>query len=482
MVWVGGIFPACVSAQNDNGVLARLADQVSQLSAQMAALQAQLGDSRRESEDLKRELAALRQEVMTLRPEAVPVPAAAQELAREEDRQLLEAKVEDQYQTKVESSSKYRVKLSGLLMMNVFANKGSVDQLELPGFAAFRAPGESGGSFGASVRQSVFGLDVEGPTFLGARTRGDVRVDFFGGIPATLDGTLSGVVRMRTANIKLDWTNHSVTAGQDVPFVSPLNPTSLATTAYPAFYWSGNLWNWIPQIHVDHRFTVAPSTQLELQWGVMNPSTGETLPDIDSRSSNAGERSRVPSYAARLGMKRNSGTRQATAGIGGYYSRQHWGYSRRVDSWAATADWDLPFARFFSLSGELYRGRAMAGLGGGISTSVLFSGPLDSAATSTLPVDVAGGWAQLKFKPLQKLEFNGAFGGDFPYAHPRRKGFGLGPGEYGPSRNTSGFANVILQPRTSLMFSLEYRKLWTSPFDRPQRKASHISLGAGVVF
>jgi len=39
---------------------------------------------------------------------------------------LLAAKVEDQYQSKVESASKYRVRLSGIALMNLFSNQGAV--------------------------------------------------------------------------------------------------------------------------------------------------------------------------------------------------------------------------------------------------------------------------------------------------------------------------------------------------------------------
>jgi len=72
-------------------------------------------------------------------------------------------------------------------------------------------------------------------------------------------------------------------------------------------------------------------------------------------------------------------------------------------------DWDLPLGRLFSLSGEAYRGRAIAGLGAGVSGSVLFTGP-SSVPTSSVPrVDSAGGWSQLKFKPLERIEFNAVF-------------------------------------------------------------------------
>ncbi len=46
----------------------------------------------------------------------------------EEEYQLLSGKVDDQYQTKVESASKYRVRLSGIVLMNLFSNRGSSGQ------------------------------------------------------------------------------------------------------------------------------------------------------------------------------------------------------------------------------------------------------------------------------------------------------------------------------------------------------------------
>ncbi len=55
-------------------------------------------------------------------------------------------------------------------------------------------------------------------------------------------------------------------------------------------------------------------------------------------------------------------------------------------------------------------------LGGGIGRSVLYSGPLIDPTTSVVPLNTVGGWAQLKYRPTSKLEFNAAFGQDNPFA------------------------------------------------------------------
>ena len=66
--------------------------------------------------------------------------AAAQEKSNtdrisrlEEDQQLAENKLKDQYQTKVESSSKYKLRLSGIVLFNAFTNRGFVNNQDYPG-------------------------------------------------------------------------------------------------------------------------------------------------------------------------------------------------------------------------------------------------------------------------------------------------------------------------------------------------------------
>ncbi|MGB6629928.1 MAG: hypothetical protein WBE52_01730, partial [Terriglobales bacterium] len=50
----------------------------------------------------------------------------------DEEYQLLSGKVDDQYQTKVESASKYRLRVSGIVLMNLISNQGVVDSIDLP--------------------------------------------------------------------------------------------------------------------------------------------------------------------------------------------------------------------------------------------------------------------------------------------------------------------------------------------------------------
>jgi hypothetical protein len=418
---------------------------------------------------------------------SVPQQGAAQASDRldklEVDQKLLEAKVNDQDQTKVDSGSKYRVRLSGIALLNVFGTRGTVDNLDLPGIAEVSQPLDSRGSFGATVRQSQLGLEVFGPTLGGARTSADVQFDFFGGFPNAPDGVTAGLVRMRTARIHFDWGRTSIVAGQDAPFFSPLSPSSLASLGTPALAYAGNLWTWTPQVRVEHRLNLAEGSSLLLQGGILDPLTGQLPPTQFYRIPEAGEKSGQPAYAARLAWTRGIFGQPLTLGAGGYYARQNWGFARTVDAWAGTADWQVPLGRWLSLQGEFYRGRAIGGLGAGLGRSVLYSGLPFDATTSVRGLSSAGGWSQLKVRPSEKVEFNWVFGEDYPFAadlarFPQSQSYL----DASLARNQSAFVNTIYHARSNLLLSLEYRRLWTSETYPAKYSADHLDASIGVLF
>jgi len=409
----------------------------------------------------------------------------------EEEYQLLSGKVDDQYQTKVESASKYRVRLSGIVLMNLVSNQGVVDSIDLPTLAYARPPGGSGGSFGATLRQSEIGLEAFGPTVAGAKTTADLQIDLAGGFPSVPNGINSGLVRLRTATMRMDWTNTSVVAGQDAIFFSPNSPTSFATLAIPALTYAGNLWSWVPQIRVEHRVALGEESSLIFQGGILDPVSGEvpgTVPGAEPgttyyRQAGPGEASRQPAYGTRIAWTRNVFGQPLRVGVGGYYTRQDYGFNRNVDGWAGMTDFDLPLNHQFSLSGKFYRGRALGGLYGGIGRSVLFSGDPTLASTEVQALDSIGGWAQLKYRPANKWEFNAAFGVDNPYASDLK--YFEYPQSYGDptlAKNQGSFVNMIYRPRSDLLFSAEYRHLTTYSLTDGGNSAGHLNLMMGVLF
>ncbi len=484
-----------------------LAREVNQLNATILELRAEMSRSRQETQELREQLQRAMGQTASLSSgtasSALPVAPVApgpgssttseaqgreKELPAQldqlkEDQGLLKAMIEEQHQTKVESASKYRIRLTGIALLNVFGNRGTVDNLDVPNLALPRGALDTGGSFGATVRQSEVGFELYGPTFAGARTSADLHLDFFGGFPDTVDGVTAGLVRLRTATVRMDWARTSFVVGQDAPFFSPLSPTSIASLGYPAFSYSGNLWTWTPQARLEHRVTLSEANSILYEAGVLDPLSGETPYEEFYRTPQAGEKSRQPAYATRLAWSHGNPTNPLTIGVGGYYSRQDYGAGRTEDGWAGTADWSLPLGKWLGLSGEFYRGRALGGLGGGEGRSVVFIGPQANPNSSVVGLNSIGGWTQLKFKASEALEFNAAYGEDNPFARDLRYiAAPTSDGYFSISRNQSEMVNVIYRPRTDLIFSLEFRHLDTTGIYARKETANHVNLGVGVLF
>jgi hypothetical protein len=409
----------------------------------------------------------------------------------DEEYQLLTGKVDDQYQTKVESASKYRMRLSGIVLMNLASNQGTVDSIDLPTIAYARTPGDSGGSFGATLRQSQIGFEAFGPAVAGAKTTADLQLDLAGGFPPVPNGINSGLARLRTATLRMDWADISVVVGQDAIFFSPNSPTSFATLAIPPLTYAGNLWSWVPQIRVEHRVALGEESSVLFQAGILDPLSGETpytppgaaLGTSYYRQPGPGEASRQPAYGTRIAWTHNVFGQPLRVGIGGYYTRQDYGFGRNVDGWAGMTDVELPLGHELSLSGKFYRGKALGGLYGAFGQSVLFSGDPASTSTEVHALNSTGGWTQLKYRPVNKWEFNAAFGMDNPFASDLR--YFPYPVSYGDptlAKNQGSFVNFIYRPRSDLLFSAEYRRLKTFALDDGSNGAGHVNLMMGILF
>jgi hypothetical protein len=335
------------------------------------------------------------------------------------------------------------------------------------------------------LRQSEIGFEVFGPTVAGAKTRADLQLDLSGGFPLVPNGVDSGMARLRTGTLRMDWQDTSVVVGQDAIFFSPNSPTSFASLAIPALSASGNLWGWIPQIRVEHKINFGAESNLMLQAGILDPVSGETPAENYYRQPGPGEASRQPAYGTRIAWMRTVFGQPMRVGMGGFYSRQNYNFGRTVDAWAGTADFELPLHHKFSLDGKLYRGKGLGGLYAAFGQSAVYGGDPTASSTGVRGLNSVGGWAQLKYRPANKWEFNAAFGMDNPYASdleyfPDYQTYGAGTATL--SRNKGSFANGIYRPRSDLLFSAEYQRLTTSTLNTGANSAGQLNLMMGVLF
>jgi hypothetical protein len=401
----------------------------------------------------------------------------------EETAQLLGSKINEQYQTKVETAAKYRARLSGIVLMNAFHNVGASDNLDLPDFAVPVGPGGSGSSFGGTLRQSEIGLEIFGPALAGAKSSANVVFDFAGGFPSTPNGVDFGIARMQTASLRLDWQHTAVVAGQDSLFISPLSPTSFGSLAVPAFAYAGNLWGWTPQLRVEQRFDLADQQTLTVQAGILDNLDWEPPDDPYYRYAQAGEASGQPAYAVRTAWSRPVFDHPLSFAGAGYFGKQDWSWDRYVDAWGGMTDWRVPIIRRLALSGEFYRGRGIGGLGAGIGRAVLFGGNPYYSTTSIRGLDSAGGWSQLKFQLTPKIELNGVFAEDDAFSGDIR-GFATDANNFGTilGRNRGQLGNIIYRPRSDLLLSAEFRRLHSFPVYSSASATNQINLAMGVLF
>lgn len=136
-------------SQSDNSTA--LASKVQQLTDAMTATQAALEKSQHELEELRAQLASLRQQIADFHAvEATASSASDLSAAVEQIREqqsIQETQIATHEQAKVESESKYPLKLSGLILLNGFVNTTQVDD---PAAPTIVLPGP--GSTGASLR------------------------------------------------------------------------------------------------------------------------------------------------------------------------------------------------------------------------------------------------------------------------------------------------------------------------------------------
>jgi uncharacterized coiled-coil protein SlyX len=489
-----------------------LSEQIQKLTESMAQTQAQLEQSQRQLDEMRQLLGALQRQMAQsgsatatpTPPNSAPVSSssvaqpvspttnAVMENLREQQA-IEESQIAIHEQTKVESGSKYPVKITGLLLLNGFVNTRQVD---MPATPTSAVPGS--GSTGASVRQTMLGFEARGPHLLGAHSYADLSVDFDGSSQSSTSSanytgyynTNATLLRLRTAHAGLQWQHTGAYFSLDRPIFSPDAPTSLTAVAEPALAWSGNLWTWNPQVGVTRDLEVSGSRNVRLQAALIDVSDAPLSPSITSAVTNGtqtqattAEQSRWPGAEARVALLGSKLDQGSHLGFGGYFAPHLSPMGRRFDSWSGTLDARLLLPARLELTGSFYRGQALGGLGGGAYKDFAYRIDTNSGEYYFRPLDDLGGWAQLKEKVSERVELNAAFGLDNVFARELR-GYAVPTGTMyqNLARNRTYTGNVIYSPSAYLLFSLEYRHLESSPITGAPLGSNVIGIAAGYRF
>jgi hypothetical protein len=432
------------------------------------------------NEALTEEIRALRKELTTMRAE----PAAAQtgiaasggtsdsQVAQAVDtptdseaRAVEQSRIDEMQQTKVEASQKFPIRITGMALFNAFVNGQYNNQSDNPTIASL-TPGQDTG--GGTLRQSTLGLLFDGPyTFAGGRVSGSFYLDLFGGSTSSLNH----LVRLRTASIKVDWTNTTVTVGQEKPLISPRDPDSYAQVGVSPLTGAGNLWLWQPQIRVEQRFSFDRNTGLKAQIGVIQTSLLNSSVNADSYASPVpGQQaeSSSPGAESRLELWRQWGETGRFEIAGGFHVNHNHVGPFSLPSNVYSLDWFFRPVSKLEFSGMYFHGRNLAVLGG------LQQGYDVLPGGTWLSVVGNGGWAQLRFPITERLAFD-IYGGQ-----QDDRSADLLAGFIG--KNQAYFANAQYRVAPNVVLSLEGGQVRTSYFLVGTRLNDHYDLGVAYLF
>ena len=405
----------------------------------------------------------LRGQDTTRTPTAASADSLAERLRRAEEAiALLREQMAAQAEASVQSASRVRVELFGRVLANGFMNTDSVNNADVPQFAAPNGGREQGG-LGGAIRQTSFGVRVDVASALGGRFSGELHADFFGGQQVSVGGRHFPLMRLRTARGTLAWSRGEVMFGQEVPLVAGVNPVSVASFGTSEFATAGNLWLWLPQVRAS--WTLWAPAGLAVQGAVLAPTTGDAVGTFDT-GQDAAERSNRPYLQARVrvGWGEDESRGEIGAGV-------HRGWVRRADgslavSRAVALDALLPLGRLLEIRGELYGGQALRGLGGG--------GIGQNLTTTGEPVRDRGGWGQLIVRPSTMVDLGAGCGVGDPKDVPNLPARRL--------RNVACEAHVTAHPGGPVVVSLGWRGHRTTYEAIGVARNTHVNLGLGFEF
>lgn len=463
--------------------------QTEQMQVQIRQLEKQVQEMREEMAKLKESLPEKKDVALTEKNTAtIEVSSVGTASISENKPTESQAKTQEKKQIGIDLGNNIKLIPYGTIYFNAFSNSGGTNNSDVPLWAT-----QSGQSnVGGSLRQTRFGARLEGAKIGKANLSAVIEADFFGGFPAIGIGENFGVVRLRLANVKMNWEKTSLTVGQDWMVFAPNNPTSIAAAAIPQMAAAGNPWARLPQIRVERKFN---KNRIIWQGAILSPQTGDFPSGANSPAllqPGSGAASQMPFFQSRLifidtnwfGSKKNG-----NIGISAHYGRARVTgtnpINSDIDSVGLALDWNFPLAKRLGISGEAFWGRNLAGFQAGIfqnynpdfayrQGAVLVAGGVRSIGTR-------GGWTQVWFTPdvlKDRLTFYGSIGLD----DPKNEDLVSISVRDWRSRSLAYTFNFIYKPIPQFALGAEFRRFETNFTRSGRRAANHFNLAAAYSF
>jgi hypothetical protein len=410
-----------------------------------ASAQATLDDILKRVEALEKENASLKAEVMALKEKpAAPVQVAAAPAAAL-------APTGNFIKTKLD------VEMYGFIMA-----QGSYATSDMASSNGPRvAPRETSASgdqdeFNMGGHDTRFGFNIKGPDLEdGGKLSGKIELDF------AKDQTATYSPRLRLAYAQLDYAKWAVVAGQAWDVFAPINPNILN----PDILWG--------QGNVGYRH---PQVQLINKWGDVlggKMTTKMALLDTDDA---ANENSGIPVLAAYMGYETTIMDMPATFGVSGLWGEVETEGATDHSLWGVAVGMTLKMSDWLAFKAEGFTGAKLDDFLGGSTlgmTSYLASG------FDKKPFRVKGGFAELTYNPIKKVEMN--FGGgldmvnDDAFINPvASSATTTSDASNVYEYNTTVYSNIKYNLSKELQVGLEYQYFQTEWVDGSEGDANRV--------
>ena len=190
----------------------QLEENTRELAKLRQAIEGQIADLRSRKDESKQDAGAAQPGAPTHAEEKSAIHNPHPDLAPVEDRldhlqeqvEVNTSQIKEHAQTKIESDSRFRVKLFGMILANTYVNTDTSSLFDNPRFAPPPTTNVGKNNFGATLRQSRIGLAMEGPRLGEARLSAEAEFDFWKKTAGELDGDMFGFMRVITASARLD--------------------------------------------------------------------------------------------------------------------------------------------------------------------------------------------------------------------------------------------------------------------------------------
>ena len=350
--------------------------------------------------------------------------------------------------------------LTGMIVFNAYTNGRSNNGEQYPTIAGTGTTVENGGG---TLSQSIVGLTYQGPQiFGGGKVNAFAHFDLWGGSPSN---SLNHAVRLRVAEISLDWKNQSLMVGQDKPIVSPRDPTSLAQVAFSPLTASGNPWFWQPQVRFEQRFHFGDTAGLKARFGVYQ--TSEPVASAGDEYAPTLAVSRPAAQGRFEFWKEFSNGARIEIAPGFHTSNTHVdGIS--IPSRLFTIDWLVRPVRKLEVTGMFFKGKNAAGIGALRQGFTI----LDDERFAS--VRAAGGWTQISYQATSRLSFNAYSGQESNRAVDLLLG--------GITRNFTYAGNVQYRIASNVVLGIEASQVRTKRVNAVERLNNHYDLAVAYLF